>query len=131
MKGINNMRTAPFRSLAGRVIACWVLLFGLNLLAGPAPSGDLLRQAYTTLERADHDYKGHRIKAMKHIEAAGKYLGVAVRGDGKGHEAQGESDAQLRTAQGLLQQAGAGLSGKPLRQVNKALAELATALTIK
>jgi hypothetical protein len=125
------MKTSLFRSLAGITVGCWVLLFGLNLMAGPASSGDLLRQAYTALAQADHDYKGHRIKAMHHIEAAGKSLGVAVRGDGKGHEKQGESDAQLRTAQGLLQQASAGLSGKPLRLVNKALAELSTALSIK
>ena len=108
-----------------------VVFFGPNLLAGPAPSGDLLRQAYTTLERADHDYKGHRIEAMKQIEAAGKALGVKVRGDGKGHEPQGLSDAQLRTAQGLLEQARAGLKGKPLRHVNKAINQLSIALAIK
>jgi hypothetical protein len=39
---------------------------------------------------------------LKQIEAAAKLLGVNVRGDGKGHENQGVSDAQLRTAQGLL-----------------------------
>jgi hypothetical protein len=125
------MKTSLLRSLAGTLVACSVLLFGMNLLAGPAASGDLLRQAYRTLEQADHDYKGHRVAAMKHIEAAGKALGVNVRGDGRGHEKQGVSDAQLAAAQGLLEQARAGLTGKPLRQVNKAINELSTALKIK
>jgi hypothetical protein len=44
---------------------------------------------------------------------------------------QGVSDAQLRTTQGSLQQAQAGLSGKPLQHVNKALQELTIDLSIK
>jgi len=68
---------------------------------------------------------------MKQIEAAAKLLGVKVRGDGKGHERQGVSDAQLRTAQGLLRQAQSGLRGKPLRHVNQALQQLSIALSIK
>jgi hypothetical protein len=68
---------------------------------------------------------------MKQIEAAAKLLGVSVRGDGRGHEKQGVSDAQLRTAQGLLQQALPGLSGKPLKHVNRALQQLSIALSIK
>jgi hypothetical protein len=125
------MNDSLLRSWAGMVVACLTLIFGLNLLAGPAASGDLLRQAYATLEQADHDYKGHRIDAMKQIEAAGKFLGVNVRGDGKSHEAQGVSDAQLRTAQGLLEQARVGLTGKPLRHVNRAIHQITTALKIK
>ncbi len=126
----NNMKTSLSRFLGSLVVLCVVVFLGPNLLAG-VPSGDLLRQAYTTLERADHDYKGHRIEAMKQIEAAGKALGVKVRGDGKGHEPQGLSDAQLRTAQGLLEQARAELKGKPLRHVNNAIHQLSIALSIK
>jgi hypothetical protein len=125
------MKIRLLRSLAGLVAASAVLLGGLNILAAPSPAGNLLVQAYTTLERADHDYKGHRIAAMKQIEAAGKALGVKVRGDGKGHEPQGESDARLRAAQGLLQQALPGLSGKPLQHVNAAIKQISTALAIK
>jgi len=102
-----------------------------NAVAGPAASGALLTQAYSALASADHDYKGHRAAAMRHIEAAGKALGVNVRGDGKGHEAQGVSDNQLRTAQGLLEQARPGLSGRPLRHVNRAINDLTVALQIK
>src|SRR5579859_2277050 len=35
-----------------------------------------LRHAYAILATGDHDYKGHRAKAMKAVEAAGKLLGV-------------------------------------------------------
>jgi hypothetical protein len=125
------MKINLYRSLIGLAFVCFVLSFGQSLVAGPAPAAGLLVQAYSTLEQADHDYKGHRKAAMKQIEAAAKLLGVKVRGDGKGHEKQGVSDAQLRTAQGLLQQAQSGLSGKPLRHVNKALQELSIAFSIK
>ena len=126
----NDMRISFCRSIVGLAAVCFALSFGQNLVAAPSPSAGLLVQAYTTLEQADHDYKGHRIAAMKQIEAAAKLLGVKVRGDGRGHEKQGVSDAQLRTAQGLLQQAQPGLSGKALRHVNKALQQLSIALSI-
>ena len=99
--------------------------------ADSAASG-LLSQAYAALSVADHDYQGHRVKAMKHIEVAAKVLGVTLGGNGTGHEPQATSDQQLRTAQGLLQQA---LAGGPRprvqKQINLALTELSTALSIK
>jgi hypothetical protein len=125
------MKTSIFRSLVSMAVACWVPLLGLNLLADPVPPAGLLSQAYATLAQADHDYKGHRVAAMKQIEAAAKALGVNIRGDGKGHEAQGVSDAQLRTAQGLLEQARAGLTGKPLKHLDRAIEQISIALTIK
>lgn len=94
-----------------------------------------LQQAYHILEVADHDYKGHRKKAMTHIERACKELGVKPHGDGKGKEPQGTSDAQLREAQDMLQQARATASANNLKQVVKhidnALDEINTALKIK
>ena len=125
------MRTNFYRHFVGLAVVCLVCSFSQRLLASPSPAAGLLVQAYTTLGQADHDYKGHRVAAMKQIEAAAKLLGVSVRGDGRGHEKQGVSDAQLRTAQGLLQQALPGLSGKPLKHVNRALQQLAIALSIK
>jgi hypothetical protein len=125
------MKSNVIRSLVALALACIVISFGSRLVARPVPSADLLVQAYTTLGQADHDYKGHRVAAMKQIEAAAKLLGVNVRGEGRGHEKQVVSDAQLRTAQGLLQQAQSGLSGKPLRHVNKALQQLSIALSLK
>ena len=125
------MKPTLIRSIVGLAVLCSVLCAGRNLVVASPASAGLLVQAYTTLAQADHDYKGHRVAAMKHIEAAARLLGVNVRGDGKGHEKQGLSDAQLRAAQGLLQQARPGLSGKPLRHVNKALEQLSIALSIK
>ena len=97
----------------------------------PAAAG-LLTQAYSALSAADHDYQGNRVRAMKQIEIAAKMLGVTLAGDGKVKELQITSDQQLRTAQGLLQQAvAAGLKPKPQEHVQKALAFLTTALSIK
>ncbi|HVM47380.1 MAG TPA: hypothetical protein VMU04_05100 [Candidatus Acidoferrum sp.] len=125
------MRTKLFRSILVLTALCTSLAIGQRVFAGPAASRDLLVQAYTALEQADHDYKGHRVEAMKHVEAAAKLLGVSVRGEGKGHEKQGMSDEQLRSAQSLLQEARGGLKGKPLKQVNKALQQISVALSIK
>ena len=100
-------------------------------LAGPVRETELLRQAYVALARADHDYKGRRVEAMKEIEAAAKLLGEDLRGEGKGHEKQGVSDEQLRTAQALLQQASGGLKGKALKRVEAAQRHLTLALKIK
>jgi len=92
----------------------------------------LLSQAYATLAVADHDYQGHRVRAMKHIEVAAKVLGVTLQGKGSGHEPQAASDQQLRTAQSLLQQALVpGLKPRVQNQINLELSELGTALSIK
>jgi len=128
---VNDMKANLLRSLVGLVLLCYGLSLGPSLLAYPSPPAALLTQAYSALAQADHDYKGHRVNAMKQVQAAGKILGVNVRGDGKGHERQGVSDAQLRTAQGLLQQARASLSGKALKHVDKALQEISLSLSIK
>jgi hypothetical protein len=96
----------------------------------PAVPG-LLTQAYTALSVADHDYKGHRIWAMRQIEAAAKELGFGLGGNGHGHEPQIASDDQLRKAQGLLQQALTGLPPKALRHVQKAIDEISAALSVK
>ena len=95
-----------------------------------------LRQAYLILRNADHDYKGHRVKAMKAIEAACTLLGTDISGDGKGREKQPISDAQLRQALSLVQQsegqvpAGKGQK-KILARIDKAISELNIALTIR
>lgn len=125
----NIMKTMSLHSFTRVALVCLLCSFGFKALA--ASSGDLLRQAYTTLEAADHDYKGHRVAAMKQIEAAAGILGISLKGDGKGHEKQAVSDSQLKTAQGLLEQARAGLSGKALKHVDNALKQLSIALSIK
>jgi hypothetical protein len=125
------MKIMPFRFLTILAVACLTFTFTLNTFARQANPNELLIQAYTSLERADHDYKGHRADAMKQIEEAGKLLGVRIRGGGPGHERQWVSDEQLRTAQNLLEQARGSLKGKPLRHVNKAIKEISIALRIK
>jgi hypothetical protein len=103
-----------------------------NSTAAATAAGGLLSQAYAALSVADHDYQGHRVKAMKHIEVAAKVLGITLQGNGTGHEPQATSDQQLRTAQTLLQQALVpGLKPRVQKQVNLALTELSTALSIK
>lgn len=68
------------------------------------PEAQVLIQAYRILERADHDYKGHRKAAMIQIEDACKALHVSVHGDGRAGESQAVSDGQLQQARGLLDQ---------------------------
>jgi hypothetical protein len=128
---MHNMKNSLLNTLARLAVVGLILSFSLKLVAGPAASGDLLRRAYITLSLADHDYKGHRVAAMKHIEAAAKMVGVDVRGGGKGREKQGVSDAQLRAAQGLLEQARPGLPEKAQKHVDRALDQLSIALKIK
>jgi hypothetical protein len=133
------------RLFASTAVAFLLLSWGQNLPAqttppatkptktanSPAVAG-LLTQAYSALSAADHDYQGNRVRAMKQIEIAAKILGVTLGGDGKVKEQQVASDQQLHTAQGLLQQAlAAGLRPKPQEHVEKALAFLTTALSIK
>ena len=91
----------------------------------------VLDDAYATLAQADHDYKGHRVKAMKQIELAVQELGGKISGKGRGREPQATSDVQLRAAQVLLKQASSGLSGKALKHVNAAIVQINTALAIK
>ncbi len=125
------MRRNIVRYLAGALMALMVLTWGQNLLADPPAAGALLSQAYTSLASADHDYKGHRIRAMKQVKQAAAALGVALAGDGRNREVQAASDTQLRTAQGLLEQARASLTGKPLKHVNLALRQISIALSIR
>ena len=112
-------------------IATALFLTSLTLNAEPAAPANLLRQAYATLAAADHDYKGHRIEAMKQVELAAKLLHVDIRGDGKGHEKQGVSDEQLRAARAILEQARGPLSGKALKRVDRAINQIDTALKIR
>jgi hypothetical protein len=115
------------------LLAALMLIFSLVTSGHAQTSGSftLLDDAYATLAQADHDYKGHRVKAMKQIELAIQELGGKISGKGRGHESQGTSDAQLRAAQGLLQQAAGGLSQKALKHVNAAVEQINIALSIK
>ncbi|HKW30714.1 MAG TPA: hypothetical protein VJT54_15365, partial [Verrucomicrobiae bacterium] len=126
--GVNNLSF-----LRGSILFAIILLvFGLVTCAqAQTTSSVLLNDAYATLAQAKHDYKGHRVRAMKQIEAALGELGGKISSTGRNHEPQGTSDAQLRAAQGLLEQARAGLSGKALKHVEAAINQISVALSIR
>lgn len=114
------------------LFAIVLLVFGLVTRAqAQTTSSALLNDAYATLAQAKHDYKGHRVRAMKQIEAALGELGGKISSTGRNHEPQGTSDAQLRAAQGLLEQARAGLSRKALKHVEAAINQISIALSIR
>ena len=115
------------------ILAILLLACGLVTRAHAQPNATtmLLENAYATLGAAKHDYKGHRIKAMKQIEAAFNESGWKIRGLGRNFEPQGTSDDQLRSAKNLLRQAGPGLSTRALKHVDDAIAQINDALAIK
>jgi hypothetical protein len=105
---------------------------------GPANPADVtaVTEAYKLLAQADHDYDGHRAKAMKHLSQAGRVLGVMLKGDGKNNQQQASSDVLLKQAQTQLQKMTAnGVGGnrhnRAMTHVQNALSELNTALSIK
>ena len=62
----------------------------------------MLHHAYRILASGDHDYKGHRAAAMKHVKQAADLLGLDLRGDDRDREQQALSDDRLREARGYL-----------------------------
>jgi len=90
----------------------------------------MLRSAYLILATGDHDYKGHRVKAMHQIEAAGDLLGMDVRGDAKDKQPQPLSDAKLREAQGLLQNVLGAAEVKNEKRVTKHISEAINQINI-
>jgi len=95
----------------------------------------MLRSAYLILATGDHDYKGHRVKAMHQIEDAAKLLGMNLSGDAKDKQPQPLSDAKLREASGLLSNVLGAAEVKSQKRVTKhiteAINQINTALTIR
>jgi hypothetical protein len=95
----------------------------------------LLRDAYRILATGDHDYKGHRAKAMHSVEAAAKLLGLDVAGDLKDRTPQALSDARLQEAQGLLNRVleSAEVKGqkKVVKHLNEAVNQINVALRVR
>jgi hypothetical protein len=104
---------------------------GITRSASIGLSSGLLEQAYRLLTTADHDYKGHRALAVRHVKEAAQLVGERVAGGRAGHEAQGSSDEQLRKAQSLLQEASGNMSGQAHQHIETALHELTIALRVK
>ena len=122
-----------FRLRSTTLLVAFFLALGLvgRAHAQAAAPTTSLEDAYATLAHADHDYKGHRARAMKQIEMAVNELGGKISGKGRVREPQAASDAQLRAAQALLQQAAGGFSGKALKHVQHAIAQIHDALSVK
>ena len=99
--GANLHATTPSRAQAMDVSVAGQNEFQPMAFSDSAEAG-MLRRAYHILATGDHDYKGHRVKAMKAVEAAGKLLGMDLHGDDKDREPQPLSDDKLREARGLL-----------------------------
>jgi hypothetical protein len=135
----NSRSTDNFKAMknnlwlrSSTLLATVLLAFGLVTRGHAQVTGNLalLDDAYATLAQGDHDYGGHRIRAMKQIEAAVNDLDGKIGGNGHGHEPQGTSDAQMKAAEALLQQAVPGLPAKALKRVNKAIIEINDGLAI-
>ena len=103
------------------------------------PEVTTLRPVFTLLLHADHDYQGHRVKAMRAIAEACRMMGTDIMpagmGRGRGHglpvgsatpgtgtttgekhattepEQQPLSDEQLKQAQATVQQVRSGIAG--------------------
>jgi hypothetical protein len=105
-----------------------------SAFANSAEAG-MLQQAYVILSTGDHDYKGHRVRAMHQIEAAAKLLGMNLSGDGKDKQPQPLSDAKLREAQGLLQNVLGAAEVKNqkrvVKHINEAIDQINIALSIR
>ena len=98
---------------------------GMNSPANAA----LVQAAATDLATADHDYDGHRVKALAALQAFAKNNHIPLQeGGGKGGEAQITSDDQLRDAESKLQQVGP--NGGKYPNLSKAIREISTALSL-
>jgi hypothetical protein len=93
----------------------------------------LMITAYDILASSDHDYDGHRTKAMRQVEAAAKSLGVKLHGDDHERQRQVISDAKMQSAANMLSKVleNAEVKGQPraskhvadaIEQINKGLA---------
>ena len=95
----------------------------------------MLQNAYIILATGDHDYKGHRVRAMHQIELAARLLGMDITGSAKDKQPQPLSDAKLREAQGLLQNVlgAAEVQNQPrvTRHINAAINQINVALSIR
>jgi hypothetical protein len=122
---------------------------------------DVLTSAYILLASANHDYDGHRAKAMKAIEAASNIVEADLlkkapvadkikaltdanaealekskaKEDPTLHESQAASDAQMLMADALLQQLAVSLNAtkqqRVLNHVGTAHKEIGAALTVR
>ena len=87
-----------------------------------------LVHAYQLLKHGNHDYEGHRLKAMEHVAAAAKDLGIVMGGDLPGGELQWKSDEQMRHARELLRECRGKLVFRDRRILKRAAAHVLAAM---
>jgi len=141
----DTMNTKHLNTAAKSAVLAAVLAYGINLRAAtstaPQTLGDTsqnqfptvqvvgfsesqaLTSAYLILATGDHDYKGHRVRAMHQIEAAGKLLDMDLAGDAKDRQTQVLSDDKLREARGLLETVLGAAEVKDQPRISKHIAE--------
>ena len=122
------------RSLYLQIVAVVLALsFGLRAYA-ETPREELVH-AYILIKAADHDYAGHRDKALDAVSTAGKELGLELRGKGSDRERQWKSDEQMAEARRLLREAREKLEARDrdrvAAHVDRAIKEIDAALSIK
>jgi hypothetical protein len=102
---------------------------------GDTKEAAMMHRAYRILATGDHDYKGHRAKAMHAVEDAAKLLGLDLSGDAKDHEKQFLSDDKMREAQGLLRNVLGAAEVKNQerisKHINEAIEEIRAALDVR
>ena len=78
---------------------------GASTLSGTDSTSEvsLLADAYRLLAKADSNYAGHRVKAMKALQKACDLLGKDITAVAGSTRRQSVSDDQLRAAQRLIQ----------------------------
>lgn len=114
------------------IVIALVLSFGFTARAESAR--DELTHAYHLLKKADHDYDGHREKAMEQVRSAAADLGLDLGGDLDDHERQWHSDEQMKEARRLLRDARDKLEdhdrNRVADRVDKAINEIDDALKV-
>jgi hypothetical protein len=112
-----------------------VLALSFGVRAYAETPREELAHAYILLKLANADYAGHRVKAMKELETAGKDLGLSLEGRGSEHERQLKSDEQVAEARRLLREARDKLEARDrdraAAHLEKAIAEIDAALKVR
>jgi hypothetical protein len=148
------MNTKNLSKSAKLVVLAAVLSYGANLHATTSPTAQamgvsvasqnefqpmafsdsaeagMLHRAYRILATGDHDYKGHRVKAMHAVEAAAKLLGMDLSGDLKDRQPQVLSDDKMREASGLISNVLGAAEVKDQKRVTKHLNEAVNQINI-
>lgn len=116
-------------------LAAIALALSLGVSAYAETPREELAHAYALLKLANHDYDGHRVKAMKELEIAGESLGMKLEAHGSEHERKWKSDEQLAEAHRLLREARDKLEARDrdraAAHVEKAIKETDAALRVK